>query len=116
MFISSNDIIKFVEDMKKTPVKENPENMSRFRSCVALAHHFALSLDNAEVLPVVYDPTFHHSMTVHVICKQASIEGHSLEFLKKLVRQCNVFTVETTCGEEPYRFGFAVSHIWEAVK
>ena len=114
MKITSQGIIDFVEKMKSKPVIENKENMERFHCCIDLTHKLAALMADAEVLPIMSDPTFHHSMTVHMICKAALFEGESLEVLKQIVNICDVFSAEQASGALPYRLGFEVSHIWEA--
>lgn len=116
LVITDEMILDFVEQCRKQPVKENPENMARFLKCYAMAKELAGMLPGGSVLPVVADPTFHHAMSVKVRCKRALFSGTISEKLKELVLACNAVSVDTTLNREDWTLSFEVFHIWEAIK
>lgn len=113
LVITDEMILKFVEECRKKPVKENPENMARFLKCHAMAKELAEMLPGGQVLPIVADPTFHHAMSVNITCNKVLIEGEICALLRQLIQECNVFSV---FGKEKFCLGFSVSFVWEAIE
>lgn len=116
LVITNEMILEFVEQCRKQPVKENPENMARFLKCHAMAKDLAEMLPGGQVLPIVADPTFHHAMATKVRCEKALFSGAILEKLKKLVLLCSAVSVDTTANRENWTLSFEVFHIWEAIE
>ena len=114
--ITRQDILDFVEYCNHLPVKENPENMDKFYRCLKLIQELVPMLDDAMVLPIISVPTFHHSITAQIVCKRAHFEGESLELLREIVSECNVFGFNITTGERIFRIEIGVSNAWEVLK
>lgn len=111
--ITNQDIVDFVEATSKMPVIQHQEKIEKFHRCMRILQELVPLLDDAKVKPIMSDPTFHHQITVEIVCKSLRFEGKTLELLKEAVRECNVFGVNITSGERKFRIEFGVTHVWE---